>query len=291
MFGGIDVPTVVVSTTLSVIVSLLVSVALKSTGLGIRNRIRRLAARRRLMRDGDHATIAAGTVTGLSGGRSSRVEVRVAPAVSFRSSCRLEVDPIDAWLQQVAPQLVGCREHCDPGALIRYRDEGHHATVLVNGQIAVCLPVEDSGLDTDDGPRLDLTSVVSVVVPVVLELVARYEELFPKRLLTPRLDWRFDINSDLDVPERGRTQRAGLVFPARQPGGNTPGQGTPNSGQAGFGGDSVRNVSLGTPAVEIVMAFLTDLVERSGYTSVDGALADLRSEIVNVEAAWRCSTT
>lgn len=279
VIGAVDVQTVVFSTVVSVAVSVVVTGSLKSTGFRARERWTKWRDARRVLSEGDHATIGTGSPIPLGPGTTcSRVGVRVAPAVRFDDNSVLDPDAVERWLVGIAPILVTYRDYCDPTELVRYRVEDFFAAVHVNGYVEVCVPVSDT---IDEGPhgthQLHLASVVDGVVPIVVSLCdGGFEAMFPGRLRSARLDWRFDVSRDLNTTTYGQQQRVGLIFPGREPASSTPGQQTPNPGPDGFGGQHLRNLPLDTDPVEIVSRFLSGLIERSGYTGNTEAMQDLR---------------
>ena len=284
----------VFSTAASVIVSVIVTSSLKSTGFHMRQRWKRRRDRRRILAEGDHESIEIGSQVPLGPGEnSSRVGVRVAPAVRFADVGTLDPDEVERWLLGIAPILTTCRDYCDPTELVRYRLDDFYAEVRVSGYIEVCVPVLD---EIDEDPsgahQLHLSSVVAGVTPIVVSLIdGGFEAMFPRRLRTTRLDWRFDVSRELNTTTYGQQQRAGLIFPGREPTAATAGQATPTAGRDGFGGRHLRNLPIDTDPVEVVSRFLSGLIERSGYTGNVEALDDLRVVVAKAVHQARRSVT
>lgn len=279
MIGLADVQTVVLSTVVSVAVSVVVTGSLKSTGFRARERWTKWRGARRILSEGDHTTIGVGSLIPLGpGANCSRVGVRAAPAVRFDDNATLDPDAVERWLVGIVPKLVRCRDYCDPTDLVRYLVDDFFAEVHVNGYIELCIPALDEIDESPSGAhQLHLASVVDGVVPIVVSLCdGGFEAMFPGRLRSARLDWRFDVSRELNTTTYGQQQRVGLIFPGREPASNTPGQQTPIAGPDGFGGRHLRNLSIDTDPVEIVSRFLSGLIERSGYTGNAEAMQDLR---------------
>ena len=284
-----NVTTIAISGVVSAAVSFAVSGLLKSSigWLGAW-RIRRKDLHR-LRTEGDHLSIGTASLVPLGPGASSRVRVRVAPAWVFKSQASIDPDKVDRWVERLAPILLTCRLYSDPTELIRFSVDDFFAEVKVNGLVEVCVPVADVIHDDRDGAHeLDLRSVIASTVPIVVSLVdGSYETMFPERLRSQVLDWHFDVSRVLNNTTYGGEGRVGLVFPGREPGQSTPGQSTPLAGEYGFGWPVLRSVPLGTEPSEIVLRFLRGLIERSGYTGNDEALADLRATTVEEMRRFR----
>ncbi|MCU1394874.1 MAG: hypothetical protein JWM34_3302 [Ilumatobacteraceae bacterium] len=282
------------------VVSLVVGGAVGSTQTYLKGRGSEVLAARRLRKHGDHIALSSqyGSSLDSRNGTALVAGVAAAPSMSLRRKITLNADIVEEWRRKLPQAAALPRDYLNPDELIRYRvddfNDPRQLVITPAGLIDTTQPVEHH-MDANNDPAVDLVAFISAIVPPVVAISdGAHRLLFEDQLRTKRLDWRIELSRSVQGTDRisaaygpssAKPWRS-IKFPKSAPSAATPGQQAPMN-QDGLGADQLRNIAADTRPAIIVNAAVRSLVMRSGYSGINGMMAEVARMIDDEIASYR----